>query len=95
MATALMSLVSGRPVRDDMAMTGELTLTGQVLPIGGLKEKALAAQRAGIHRVLAPRRNEVDLEDMPEPLRADLEFVWVGEIDEVFAAALTDGDRRR
>ena len=62
MATALMSLVSGRPVRDDVAMTGELTLTGQVLPIGGLKEKALAAQRAGIRRVLAPRRNELDLE---------------------------------
>ena len=58
MATALMSLVTGRPVRDDVAMTGELTLTGQVLPIGGLKEKALAAQRAGVKRVLAPSRNE-------------------------------------
>jgi ATP-dependent Lon protease len=91
MATALMSLVSGRPVRDDTAMTGELTLTGQVLPIGGLKEKALAAQRAGIHRVLAPRRNEVDLEDLPEPLREDVDFVWVGDVDEVFAAALSDG----
>ncbi len=91
MATALMSLVSGRPVRDDVAMTGELTLTGQVLPIGGLKEKALAAQRAGIHRILAPRRNEGDLEDMPEPLRKDIDFVWVGDIDEVFAAALSDG----
>ena len=66
MATALMSLVTGRPVRDDVAMTGELTLTGQVLPIGGLKEKALAAQRAGVRRVLAPRRNEPDLEDIPE-----------------------------
>jgi ATP-dependent Lon protease len=95
MATALMSLVSGRPVRDDVAMTGELTLTGQVLPIGGLKEKALAAQRAGIHRVLAPRRNELDLEDLPEPLREDVDFVWVGDIDEVFAAALSDGKRRR
>jgi ATP-dependent Lon protease len=95
MATALMSLVSGRPVRDDVAMTGELTLTGQVLPIGGLKEKALAAQRAGIHRVLAPRRNEADLEDIPEPLRADMEFVWVGEVGEVFDAALSDGARRR
>jgi ATP-dependent Lon protease len=95
MATALMSLVSGRPVRDDVAMTGELTLTGQVLPIGGLKEKALAAQRAGIRRVLAPRRNEADLEDIPEPLRADMEFVWVGEIGEVFAAALSDGANRR
>jgi ATP-dependent Lon protease len=95
MATALMSLVSGRPVRDDVAMTGELTLTGQVLPIGGLKEKALAAQRAGIRRILAPRRNEVDLEDLPGPLREDVDFVWVGDIDEVFAAALSDGARRR
>ena len=91
MATALMSLVSGRPVHDDLAMTGELTLTGQVLPIGGLKEKALAAQRAGIRRVLAPRRNEADLEDIPEPLRAKMEFVWVGEVGEVFEAALSDG----
>ena len=71
-----------------MAMTGELTLTGQVLPIGGLKEKALAAQRAGITRVLAPRRNEPDLEDIPEHLREGMEFVWVGEIGEVFDAAL-------
>jgi ATP-dependent Lon protease len=94
MATALMSLVSARPVRDDVAMTGELTLTGQVLPIGGLKEKALAAQRAGIRRVLAPRRNEADLEDIPEPLRKGMEFVWVGEIGEVFAAALSDGANR-
>src|SRR6476469_1444705 len=91
MATALMSLVSGRPVRDDVAMTGELTLTGQVLPIGGLKEKALAAQRAGIHRILAPRRNEGDLEDIPEHLRKDLDFVWVEEIGEVFDAALVNG----
>ena len=91
MATALMSLVSGRPVRDDLAMTGELTLSGQVLPIGGLKEKALAAQRAGIRRVLAPRRNEGDLEDLPEALRAKMDFVWVGEVGEVFAAALSDG----
>ena len=95
MATALMSLVSGRPVRDDVAMTGELTLTGQVLPIGGLKEKALAAQRAGIRRVLAPRRNELDLEDFPEPLRKDMDFVWVGEIGEVFEQALSDGATRR
>ncbi|HET8756397.1 MAG TPA: endopeptidase La [Solirubrobacteraceae bacterium] len=95
MATALMSLVTERPVRDDVAMTGELTLTGQVLPIGGLKEKALAAQRAGINRVLAPRRNEGDLEDIPEHLRKDIDFVWVGEVEEVFDAALSDGSRRR
>jgi ATP-dependent Lon protease len=91
MATALMSLVTGRPVRDDVAMTGELTLTGQVLPIGGLKEKALAAQRAGVRCVLAPSRNEPDLEEIPEPLRKNLDFVWVDEIGDVFAAALGNG----
>jgi ATP-dependent Lon protease len=88
MATALMSLITGRPVRDDTAMTGEITLTGQVLPIGGLKEKALAAQRAGITRVIAPRRNEPDLEDMPQHLVGDLDFIWASEIDEVLDAAL-------
>jgi ATP-dependent Lon protease len=88
MATALMSLVTERKVRDDTAMTGELTLTGLVLPIGGLKEKALAAQRAGVKRVLAPRRNEPDLEDFPENLRDGIDFIWVGEIGEVFEAAL-------
>jgi ATP-dependent Lon protease len=88
MATALMSLVTERKVRDDTAMTGELTLTGLVLPIGGLKEKALAAQRAGVKRVLAPRRNEPDLEDFPENLRDGIDFIWVGEISEVFEAAL-------
>jgi len=94
MATALTSLITGRPVRADVAMTGEITLTGQVLPIGGLKEKALAAQRSGIKRLIAPRRNEADLEDIPEPLRKGLEFHWVGEIGEVFERAL-DGRRRR
>jgi ATP-dependent Lon protease len=88
MATALTSLITGRRVRADVAMTGEITLTGQVLPIGGLKEKALAAQRAGVKRVIAPARNEPDLEDLPEHLRRDLQFVWVEQVDEVFAAAL-------
>jgi ATP-dependent Lon protease len=91
MATALMSLLSDRRVRDDVAMTGELTLTGQVLPIGGLKEKALAAQRNGIGTVIAPRLNEPDVDEIPEHLRADLEFVFVDEIGQVFAAAL-EGD---
>jgi ATP-dependent Lon protease len=96
MATALLSLVTDRPVRGDVAMTGELTLSGQVLPIGGLKEKALAAQRAGITRVIAPRRNEADLEDLPDHLLADLEFTWVDEVGEAFAAALgQDGSGRR
>ena len=91
--SAAMSIAvdAGRPVRDDVAMTGELTLTGQVLPIGGLKEKALAAQRAGVRRILAPSRNEPDLEDIPEPLRAGMDFVWVDEITDVFDAALQNG----
>ena len=88
MATALMSLITGTPVREDIAMTGEITLTGHVLPIGGLKEKALAAQRAGVRRVLAPGRNRADLEDIPEHLRKGMEFVWVDEIRDVFRAAL-------
>ncbi|MBE2318776.1 endopeptidase La [Solirubrobacter sp. CPCC 204708] len=91
MATALMSLVTGRPVRDDVAMTGELTLTGQVLPIGGLKEKALAAKRVGVKRVLAPIRNEPDAEEFPDALRENLDFVWVSEIGDVFDAALVNG----
>jgi ATP-dependent Lon protease len=89
MATALVSLITGRPVRADTAMTGEITLTGQVLPIGGLKEKALAAQRAGVKRVIAPARNEADLEDIPPTLRKGLEFDFVSEIDEVFDLALS------
>jgi ATP-dependent Lon protease len=87
-ATALMSLVTGRPVRSDTAMTGEITLTGQVLPIGGLKEKALAAQRAGIRRVIAPAGNEGDVEEIPEHLRRGLEFRWVRDVRQVFDAAL-------
>jgi ATP-dependent Lon protease len=88
MATALVSLITGRPVRDDVAMTGELTLTGQVLPIGGLKEKALAAQRAGITTVIAPTRNEADAEEIPAHLRRDLTFVFADDIDDVLDVAL-------
>jgi ATP-dependent Lon protease len=90
MATALVSLLTACPVRDDVAMTGEITLTGQVLPIGGLKEKALAAQRSGVRVVIAPALNERDIEDIPEHLRDDLEFVFVEEIGEVLAVALQD-----
>jgi ATP-dependent Lon protease len=88
MVTALASLLSERPVRSDVAMTGEVTLTGQVLPIGGLKEKALAAQRNRIKRVIAPALNEADIEEIPEHLRKDLEFVFVSEVSEVLDAAL-------
>jgi ATP-dependent Lon protease len=88
MATALASLLSGQPVRDDVAMTGEITLTGQVLPIGGLKEKSLAAQRAGIKIVIAPERNKQDVDDFPENLREEVEMRFVSEIGEVFEIAL-------
>jgi ATP-dependent Lon protease len=88
MVTALASLFSGRPVRNDVAMTGEITLRGIVLPIGGLKEKSLAALRAGISEVLIPKGNEKDLEDVPAEALRVLRFHPVGTIDEVLAAAL-------
>ena len=69
MATALVSLLTGRPVRKDVAMTGEITLRGQVLPVGGIKEKVLAASRAGLTTVILPKRNENDLDDVPEAVR--------------------------
>jgi ATP-dependent Lon protease len=88
MVTALASLLSGRLVRDDVAMTGEITLTGQVLPIGGLKEKALAAQRSRIRCVIAPALNEQDVDEIPAHLRKDLEFHVVSTIDDVLDVAL-------
>ncbi len=87
--TALASLLTGRPVRSDTAMTGEITLRGKVLPVGGIKEKVLAAHRAGLKRVILPRRNERDLEDLPADVRQALEFVFVDTVDEVLEAALT------
>jgi ATP-dependent Lon protease len=75
-------------VRNDVAMTGEITLTGQVLPIGGLKEKSLAAQRAGIKRVIVPERNKGDVEEIPKKELGDLEFVYAEEISDVLSAAL-------
>ena len=87
--TALASLATRRPVRSDVAMTGEITLRGRVLPVGGIKEKVLAAHRAGIRTVILPRRNERDIEDVPEELRKQLAFVLVDEADEVLRHALT------
>ena len=91
MATALYSLFTNRPVRADTAMTGEITLTGKVLPIGGLKEKALAAQRAGIKRVIAPKLNQGDTKDFPPNLLKDVEFIWVDSIEKVLREALESG----
>jgi ATP-dependent Lon protease len=93
MATAIASLVRGEPVADDIGMTGEITLTGQVLPIGGLREKSLAAQRAGLKRVIFPRENEPDLDELPPETRKALRFVPAETIEDVFAAAF-DGKRR-
>jgi ATP-dependent Lon protease len=88
MFVALASLLSGRNVRKDVAMTGEISLRGLVLPVGGIKEKVLAALRAGIHTVLLPARNRKDLEDIPEAAREQLEFVWLENVDQALAAAL-------
>lgn len=88
MATALFSLVAQRPVRSDVGMTGEITLRGQVLPVGGIKEKVLAAHRSRLKKVILPRRNEADLEDLPEEVKEQLEFVFVDRIDEVLEASL-------
>ncbi|MBA2450848.1 MAG: endopeptidase La [Chloroflexi bacterium] len=90
MATALTSLASGRPVRSNLAMTGEITLRGKVLPVGGIKEKILAAHRAGVTRVILPRRNERDLEDVPSELRQELELIFADEAEAVLALALED-----
>ena len=89
MVTALASLATRRPVRGDLAMTGEITLRGRVLPVGGIKEKMLAAHRAGIREVILPRRNERDVEDVPEELRRELRFLFVEDAEEVLKHALT------
>jgi ATP-dependent Lon protease len=86
--TSLASLLTGRHVRPNVAMTGEITLRGKVEPVGGIKEKVLAAKRAGIEMVILPRRNEKDLEDVPESVRRALRFVFVDTVDEVLEHAL-------
>jgi ATP-dependent Lon protease len=87
--TALASLATGRPVRSDLAMTGEITLRGKVLPVGGIKEKVLAAHRAGLRSVILPRRNEHDVEDVPAEVRRDVDFRFVDDAAEVLGLALT------
>jgi len=89
MFVALTSLLTGRPVRSDVAMTGEISLRGLVLPIGGVKEKVLAALRAGIHTVMLPARNQRDLEDIPADARAQVKFVWMEQVDDAIATALS------
>jgi ATP-dependent Lon protease len=87
-ATALASALTRRPVRKDVAMTGEITLRGRVLPVGGIKEKTLAAHRAGIRTVILPEENRKDLEDVPEIVRSEMNFMHVRHMDEVLKIAL-------
>ncbi len=91
MATSLISAMSARPIRKDVAMTGEITLRGRVLPIGGLKEKSLAALRNNITNIIAPERNKKDLEDIPEELRKQINFIFARTVDDVLEAALVGG----
>lgn len=88
MATALTSLYTKLPARSDVAMTGEITLTGLVLPIGGIKEKVLAARRAGIHTVIMPKANQKDLRDLPEEVRKEMEFIFAGRVEDVLKTAI-------
>ena len=90
MFTALTSLLSSRRVRSDTAMTGECTLRGRVLPVGGIKAKVMAAHRAGIKRVILPHRNARDVEEVPEDVRKNMEFVFAEDMSQVLAAALED-----
>jgi ATP-dependent Lon protease len=92
MFLALASLMTGRPVRSDTAMTGEISLRGLVLPIGGVKEKVLAAMRAGITRVMLPARNRKDLTDVPQEARSQLEFIWLENVDDAIKAALGEAE---
>jgi ATP-dependent Lon protease len=88
MATSLASLLTRRTVRADVAMTGEISLRGVVLPVGGIKEKVVAAHSAGIKRVMLPARNRRDYDDIPEIARREMEFVWLEHVEEAVAAAL-------
>src|SRR6184192_179294 len=92
--TALASLATRRPVRNDVAMTGEITLRGKVLPVGGIKEKVLAAHRAGVRTVILPRHNERDVEDVPAEVRGALRFVFIDDAGEVVRQALSEAPAR-
>ena len=90
MFVALVSLMTDRTVRNDTAMTGEISLRGLVLPVGGIKEKVIAAQRAGIKRVMLPARNKKDLEDIPDEVRQKLEFIWLERVEEAISAGVEE-----
>ncbi|HPP07023.1 MAG TPA: hypothetical protein PLW88_06600, partial [Syntrophorhabdaceae bacterium] len=89
MLVSLVSLLTDRLVRNDVAMTGEITLRGLVLPVGGIKQKVLAAKRAGIYNVILPKLNEKDLEEVPESIKKDMNFKFIERMDEAIAECLT------
>ena len=88
MCTSMISALTGIPVRNDLAMTGEITLLGAVLPVGGIKEKVLAAHRAGVRKILLPKENEADISEIPASVRKELEFVLISHMDQVLQEAL-------
>jgi ATP-dependent Lon protease len=91
---ALTSLLTDKPIRNDVAMTGEITLRGLVLPVGGIKEKVLAAMRAGIRTVILPKKNEKDLEEIPERIRNEMSFQFIQRMDEAIELALKQPEPR-
>ncbi|MDO4393470.1 MAG: endopeptidase La [Bacillota bacterium] len=93
MCTAIISALTGTPVRKDVAMTGEITLTGKVLPVGGIREKVLAAHRAGVRKVLIPEENEIDIQEIPEIVRDDMEFVLLKHVKDVFPNVFVKGEK--
>ena len=92
MATAVASALTGKPVRSDVAMTGEITLRGRVLPVGGIKEKVLAAHRAGIKTIIMPKENKRDLDEIPANVKRSLEFILVDHMDDVLKHAMVAGN---
>jgi len=94
MCTAMVSTLTGQPARADVAMTGEITLRGKVLPVGGIREKVLAAHRAGIRKVLLPRENERDIEDIPEKVRNQMEFVLIDNASDALKEVLIPVKKR-
>ena len=93
MCTAIISTLTGIPVRKDIAMTGEITLRGKVLPVGGIREKVLAAHRAGIRKVLLPRENEADIQEIPEVVRDEMEFVLLKTVNDALKQVLVKGEK--
>ena len=95
MAVTLASLATGRNVQSEVGMTGEITLRGKVLPVGGIKEKVLAAHRSGLKKIILPKRNEIDLEEVPEEVREELEFIYAETVEDVFQEALSPLPKRK